>query len=77
MNDLSNRRHIPADVKRMLLRLGSYIPAPELSIASGLSGRTLRRINRLWETRGIVARTSIDIGRPRKLRPLDVEVRNN
>ncbi|CAE6390309.1 unnamed protein product [Rhizoctonia solani] len=73
MDGAFNRRYIPVDVKKMLLRLGAYIPPPHLSLASGVSSRTLRRINRLWDTTGAVVRVNMNVGRPRKLRPLDIE----
>ncbi|EUC57295.1 DDE family endonuclease [Rhizoctonia solani AG-3 Rhs1AP] len=70
---VGNRRFIPRNIKKLLLRMSRVLSREELEYASGVNRRTIRRINYLQRTTGDVVRYTILNGRPRVLSALDVE----
>lgn len=70
------RRHISRDVKKTILRMACHMHTREIVVATGISRRSIGRVQHLWNTTGDVVKKSILVGRPRVLDALDTEVSN-
>lgn len=69
-----NRRHIPQAAKEQIVTMSAHMRPSQISRATGISTRTIRRTMELWWKTGAVQKNSIQQGRPRKLTALDIAV---
>lgn len=54
--------------------MSASMSTSEISRVLHISARAVRRVLHLWRTEGVVARTPLQVGRPRKLDALDLAV---
>jgi hypothetical protein len=72
-----NRRHIPVDQKKLVVIMASNKKPKEIkeiADATGISVRTVQRILEKWRTTGNCVKIPLELGRPRILTALDVDV---
>ncbi len=75
---MANYQFIPSEQKQLLVvMLCKGLSPKEISGATGVSVRTIQRVRRLWLDTGKVVKPALEMGRPRVLSSLEVNVRGS